>query len=78
MRFLLALAAIFTVLAVKHATAADYDLVVCRPDKPCFVKYHFHDVVTACDTDLWSVANVEPKGTKLRCKPVRDTKEVRR
>lgn len=77
MRLLLALAAIFTVLAIKHATAADYDLVVCKPNTPCFVKYRF-DISTACDLDLWSVANIMPKGTKTRCVPVKDTRAARR
>jgi hypothetical protein len=76
-RWLLLIATAAALLAAKHATAADFDLVVCRPDAPCFVKYRF-DVSTACDLDLWSVANVMPKGTKIRCVAVRNHKEAKR
>jgi hypothetical protein len=76
-RYLLAIATILAMVAAKHATATDTAMIVCRPGEKCFIKYVF-DVSTACDLDKWSVGNIQPKGTRLFCRPVRDTKEVRR
>lgn len=77
-KYLLALAIVGIVwfVMLQLVMAADALLIVQRPGEPEQVK-HRYAAMTACTVDLPSETYVQPKGTRLVCLKVKDTKEAR-
>lgn len=52
-------------------------MIVCRPGEQCFVKYRFADPgAVACSTDSVGVAITSPRGTRITCKPEKNSTEA--
>lgn len=49
------------------ASAAEYQILVCEPAKPCVLKRYVYDQHTACVTDTRGEAILRVAGTHVEC-----------